>query len=99
MSGGARDVASAILGAEVASDAPGIVAAKGTALAVLASALAPDLVAAFMAAANARVLPAPTDGAGTEAHSGWQSLSALAPSTLTRMTERAARDNNELPAT
>ncbi len=67
-------------------------------LAVLANALAPDLVAAFMAAANSKVLPAPTDDAGTEAHSGWQSLSSYAPSTLTRMTERAARDNNELPA-
>lgn len=67
-------------------------------MAVLANALAPDLVAALMAAANTTLLPAPADDAGTEAHSGWQSLSSYAPSTLTRMTERAARDNNELPA-
>ncbi len=66
-------------------------------LAALANALAPDLVAALMAAANSRVLPAPSDEAGTRAHSGWQSLSSYAPSMLTRMTERAARDNNELP--
>ncbi len=67
-------------------------------LAVLASALAPDVVAFLMAATNEMVLPEPSDDAGMEAHSGWQSLSSRAPSTLTRMTERAARDNNELPA-
>ena len=92
-----RRAASQIVDAARHGDAELVVSLTAR-LAVLASALAPDLVAAFMAAANARVLPAPTDGAGTEAHSGWQSLSPLAPSTLTRMTERAARDNNELPA-
>jgi hypothetical protein len=44
-----------------------------------------------------RVLPAAVDGAGADAHSGWQSLSNWAPSRLTRLTDRAAARNNELP--
>jgi NAD(P)-dependent dehydrogenase (short-subunit alcohol dehydrogenase family) len=66
-------------------------------LAVIANAVAPEVVAFVMATANTTVLPAPVDGAGTEAHSGWQSLSEWAPSKLTRLTERAASENNELP--
>jgi NAD(P)-dependent dehydrogenase (short-subunit alcohol dehydrogenase family) len=65
--------------------------------AVLASALAPEFVAQMMALANSLILPSATDDAGTESHSGWQSRSAWAPSTLTRLTERAARENNEVP--
>lgn len=65
--------------------------------AVLASAVVPDLVASVMAAANTTLLPAAADDAGNEAHSGWQSLSDWAPSTLTRLTERAASENNEVP--
>jgi len=66
-------------------------------LAVVLNAMAPDFVAFAMAAANTTMLPPPAEGAGTEAHSGWQSLSDWAPSRLTRMTERAASQNNELP--
>jgi NAD(P)-dependent dehydrogenase (short-subunit alcohol dehydrogenase family) len=66
-------------------------------LAVIANALVPDVVALAMASANTAILPAPTDGAGPDAHSGWQSLSDWAPSRLTRMTERAASANNEVP--
>ncbi len=66
-------------------------------LAVIANALVPEMVAFVMAAANGMVLPPPAPQAGTEAHSGWQSLSSWAPSTLTKLTERAASDNNELP--
>jgi len=33
---------------------------------------------------------------GDQARSGWQSLSRWAPSRLTRLTERAAIQNNEL---
>ena len=65
-------------------------------LGAVANALAPGLVAAGMAFANRRMLPS-ASGNGTEARSGWQSLSRWAPSTLTRLTERAARENNELP--
>jgi NAD(P)-dependent dehydrogenase (short-subunit alcohol dehydrogenase family) len=66
-------------------------------LAVIINAVAPELMALFMATANTTLLPGPVDGAGTDAHSGWQSLSDWAPSKLTRLTERAAHDNNELP--
>jgi len=66
-------------------------------LAVIANAVAPEVVAFLMATANTAVLPSPVDGAGAEAHSGWQSLSDWAPSKLTRLTERAASENNELP--
>jgi len=66
-------------------------------MAVIANAVAPELVASVMAAANTFVLPGRLDEAGNEAHSGWQSLSDWAPSKLTRLTERAARENNELP--
>jgi NAD(P)-dependent dehydrogenase (short-subunit alcohol dehydrogenase family) len=66
-------------------------------LAVIANAVTPELVAFLMATANTTLLPPPAEDAGTEAHSGWQSLSNWAPSRLTRLTERAASENNELP--
>jgi NAD(P)-dependent dehydrogenase (short-subunit alcohol dehydrogenase family) len=66
-------------------------------LAIVASAVAPEVVAWAMNVVNQTVLPAPAEEAGSEAHSGWQSLSAWAPSRLTRTTEQAAAANNELP--
>jgi hypothetical protein len=66
-------------------------------LAVVANAIAPEAVALGMSDANRVLLPRPLEGAGTEAHSGWQSLSKWAPSKLTRLTDRAAAENNELP--
>jgi NAD(P)-dependent dehydrogenase (short-subunit alcohol dehydrogenase family) len=65
-------------------------------LAVIANAVTPGGVALVMSIAD-RMLPAPTDGSGDQAHSGWQSLSDHAPSKLTVLTERAAAENNELP--
>ena len=64
-------------------------------LAILARALAPRAVASATALAN-RCLPAPSEGRDAT-WSGWQSLSAWAPSKLTVLTERAAEANNELP--
>jgi NAD(P)-dependent dehydrogenase (short-subunit alcohol dehydrogenase family) len=66
-------------------------------IAVIANAVVGDVVAYAMALANSIVLPGAEPSAGTDAHSGWQSLSNWAPSFLTRTTERAARENNELP--
>jgi len=66
-------------------------------LAILASAAAPEFVALAMNAANALILPGPTDEAGDERHSGWQSLSNWAPSRLTTLSDKAAARNNELP--
>jgi len=66
-------------------------------LAIIASAIAPEAVALAMSIVNRIVLPAPDGDAGSEAHSGWQSLSEWAPSRLTRTTEQAAAANNEVP--
>jgi hypothetical protein len=56
----------------------------------------PEGLAMAMQLAN-RVLPGATDEAGDRAHSGWQSQSAWAPSVLTRLGDRAAAANNEVP--
>jgi NAD(P)-dependent dehydrogenase (short-subunit alcohol dehydrogenase family) len=65
-------------------------------LAVVAEAIAPNVVAKAMAFVN-RILPAPTGLLGNESHSGWHSSSPWAPSALTRLTERSAAENNEVP--
>jgi hypothetical protein len=65
-------------------------------LAVAAEGVAPNAVANVMTLVN-RVLPSPTGTLGNESHSGWHSGSRWAPSPLTRLTERSAAENNELP--
>jgi len=65
-------------------------------LVVMAYGLAPGVIALAMSLTNA-LLPTATDDAGDRARTGWQSGSAWAPSMLTRLTERAAARNNELP--
>lgn len=64
--------------------------------AVLLKALSPGLVARAMAMTN-RLLPSADSTRGNEAKSGWQSVSRLAPSPLTVLSERATIENNELP--
>jgi hypothetical protein len=64
-------------------------------LAVLAAAAAPNGVAWAMAAANA-LLPGATGHEGDATRSGWQRTSRWAPPVLTRLSERAAEQNNEL---
>jgi len=66
-------------------------------LAVFANAASPAAIAFAMKLAN-RLLPEATGPEGDRSHSGWQSLSRWAPSLLTRLTERAAMENNELDA-
>ena len=65
-------------------------------LAVAAAAVMPNAIALAMDLAN-RLLPSPTDAHGNQTHSGWQSASRWAPSRLTRLSERSAIENNELP--
>jgi NAD(P)-dependent dehydrogenase (short-subunit alcohol dehydrogenase family) len=65
-------------------------------LAVAAEGLAPNTLARAMSLVN-RVLPAPTGMLGNESHTGWQSGSRWAPSPLTRLSERSAAENNEVP--
>ncbi len=91
-----RRAAAQILDAARHGD-PELVITLPARVAIVANAVAPELVASAMAMANASVLPEPDPAAGTDAHSGWQSLSPWAPSTLTRLTERAAAQNNQLP--
>lgn len=66
-------------------------------LAIIGNAVAPGAFAAAMRLTNRFILPAPTDDSGDVDHSGWQSASRWAPSRLTRLTERAAARNNEIP--
>jgi NAD(P)-dependent dehydrogenase (short-subunit alcohol dehydrogenase family) len=91
-----RRAASQVIDAARHGD-PELVITMPAKLAVIANAVVPEMVAFMMATANSVILPAPSEEAGTEAHSGWQSLSDWAPSKLTRLTERAAHENNELP--
>jgi NAD(P)-dependent dehydrogenase (short-subunit alcohol dehydrogenase family) len=65
-------------------------------LAVWTEALAPNVLAKTMSLVN-RMLPAPTGSLGNESHSGWHSGSRWAPSPLTRLSERSAVENNEVP--
>jgi len=65
-------------------------------LAALAQALAPGLVAEAAIVADRLVLPPADEASGTEGYSGWQSVSSAAPSGLTRLTNEAAIENNEI---
>lgn len=58
-------------------------------------AVAPNLFARLMDA-SAGLLPPPATVGGGREQPGWQSRSALAPSLLTRLADRAIRRNNEL---
>ena len=66
-------------------------------LAVAAAALAPNLTAWATGTTN-RLLPSATDSGGSESRTGWESASLLAPSPLTALSDRAAVENNEMPA-
>jgi NAD(P)-dependent dehydrogenase (short-subunit alcohol dehydrogenase family) len=66
-------------------------------LAVLLNAAAPGAMARAATLAN-RLMPAPLEHGGDEAHSGWQSVSRFVPSVLTRRSDRASVENNELPS-
>src|SRR4051812_48901746 len=65
-------------------------------LAVAAAGIVPQLTASATGLAN-RFLPKAAEHDGDQSFSGWQSGSDWAPSQLTRLSERAASLNNELP--
>jgi NAD(P)-dependent dehydrogenase (short-subunit alcohol dehydrogenase family) len=73
-----------------------LVVAWSARVAIAVTALAPNVMAWAMDVAN-RFLPSEADDGGEQVHSGWQSASSWAPSRLTRLTERSAAENNELP--
>lgn len=58
--------------------------------------LAPGLHTALLKLSS-RLLPPPTDRSGDRAQTGWQSQSPLAPSILTRLSDRATVRNNGVP--
>ncbi|HEY8600585.1 MAG TPA: SDR family NAD(P)-dependent oxidoreductase [Thermomicrobiales bacterium] len=62
--------------------------------AILANALAPSLLAEVMGLTT-RLLPRPTGADGDAARTGRESESALAPSPLTALSDRATLENNE----
>lgn len=74
--------------------APQLVLAPYGKAAVAANALLPGVTAALMAGA-AHFLPGPVPG-GSETKKGFQSASSLVPSVLTRLSDEAARENNQL---
>jgi NAD(P)-dependent dehydrogenase (short-subunit alcohol dehydrogenase family) len=63
--------------------------------AAVAAGLAPNSTARALALAD-RLLPRATNGEGEQIRAGWQSASRWAPSLLTRLSDRAAVENNEL---
>jgi short-subunit dehydrogenase len=77
---------------------PELVISLPARLAVLMNALFPNAVARAMRLVNA-VLPSSSPQGALESRLGWQSMSAIAPSILTRRSDEATRANNEVPAT
>ena len=74
---------------------PELVITPTARLAVLANAISPATTARALAMAN-RLLPKAGDTGGAS-HSGWQSVSRFVPSMLTRLSDRATSEHNELP--
>ena len=75
---------------------PEVILTPGAQLAVLANAISPGATARALTLAN-WFLPAPSDTVGGRSHSGWQSVSKYVPSSMTRLSDRATVENNELP--
>jgi NAD(P)-dependent dehydrogenase (short-subunit alcohol dehydrogenase family) len=63
--------------------------------AAIANTVAPNVVARFLELVT-RFLPGPAGEDGEEGRPGWQSSSRWAPSMLTRLSDEAAVENNEL---
>jgi NAD(P)-dependent dehydrogenase (short-subunit alcohol dehydrogenase family) len=74
--------------------APALVIGAPARLAIAAQGVMPFVVALGTAMAAA-FLPGVDQERGTEGHPGWESQSRLAPSVLTRLSDRAAARNNE----
>jgi NAD(P)-dependent dehydrogenase (short-subunit alcohol dehydrogenase family) len=75
---------------------PQLVITQAARCGVLMNAMFPNMMARALRLTNA-LLPSPEPRAAAESRSGWQSVSAIAPSLLTRLSDRATRENNEMP--
>jgi short-subunit dehydrogenase len=91
----AESAARQIVGACKRGDAE-IVLSPQARLAVKASALFPQLTADCLSLVNRWLLPEP-GGIGTGSAKGRESYSSVAPSVLTVLDEKAARENNQIP--
>jgi len=76
---------------------PELVISLPAKLAIVAAAIAPNTFARALSMIT-RALPPPTEAAGVERYRGDESQSRWAPSLLTRLSDRAAVENNELHA-
>lgn len=76
---------------------PELVVTLAARVAVLMNAVSPTVTARLMSAIN-RLLPSAAAFQGNESRTGWQSVSAIAPSRLTTLGDRASLENNELPS-
>ena len=65
-------------------------------MAVLLKAVSPGLMARAQVFSN-WLLPSAANAGGDEARSGWQSVSRIAPSRVTRLSDRASLENNQIP--
>jgi len=75
---------------------PELVITMAARAAVVMNAVSPTATARLMSGIN-WILPSATGPEGDETRSGWQSVSALAPSRVTTLADRATVENNELP--
>ncbi len=91
---GAERAARQILSACQRGDPELVISMQAKFLARVAPVL-PGVTAAAMALFN-RLLPEPTSAEGDELRTGWESQSALAPSLLTRLSDKATVENNGL---
>ena len=91
----ARRAARQILDATRRGD-PELIITLQARLAVALNGVLPGVVAGAMAIAD-WLLPAATGADGDTSRSGWQSVSSVAPSAITRLADRATLSNNEVP--
>jgi short-subunit dehydrogenase len=90
----ARRAARQIIEACRRGDPQLLISLQAQAIALLSS-LFPDLSARALKLIN-QLLPEPAGPRGDQTKTGWESQSALAPSVLTRLSDRAAEANNGL---
>ncbi len=75
---------------------PELILTQAARCAVIMNALFPNMIARALRLVNA-MLPSPDLQAGLDSRTGWQSMTPLAPSMITRLADRATTENNEVP--
>jgi NAD(P)-dependent dehydrogenase (short-subunit alcohol dehydrogenase family) len=73
-----------------------VILTPGARAAVLANGISPVTTARLLSLAN-RLLPAADEHGDDRTRTGWQSVSKYVPSSMTRLSDRATVENNELP--